>query len=140
MKKLIILFILFSCVGIIQKSHAQTQKDSFDYVFHSGVAYPVFNKTTLSLYEIKSIVRDNPEAFKHFKKARRLRNLSIGLEVLSGVSLVVALISENESHFWIGLGVSSVITGLNISLITDPYNEAVLDCVKTYNKSLRVNN
>ncbi len=140
MKKLIILTILFCCVGFNQKSQAQTNNDTLDYVFHSGVILPVLNRTTLGLSEIKFMVRKNPEAFKYFKKARRLRNLSIGLEVLSGVSLVVALISENESHFWIGLGVSSVITGLNIGLITDPYNEAVLDCVKTYNKSLRVNN
>lgn len=127
----IILFLLS------QSLFAQTN-DSLGYVYHEGVLHAVKNKTTLTLFELKSMVKNNPAAFANFKKTRRLRNLGTAINVVSCAALFYGLVTNNDTEFFISLGFSSVLTSLNIALLPGPYNEALLACINEHNKKYRV--
>jgi hypothetical protein len=116
---------------------AQTN-DSLGYVYHEGVLHAVKNKTTLTLFELKPMVKNNPAAFAYFKKTRRIRNVGTAINVVSCAALFYGLVTNNDTEFFIALGFSSVLTSLNIVLLPEPYNEALLACINEHNKKYRV--
>ncbi|MCE2788177.1 MAG: hypothetical protein ACK445_06555 [Bacteroidota bacterium] len=120
-----------------QSLFAQTN-DSLGYVYHEGVLHAIKNKTTLTLFELKPMVRNNPAAFAHFKKARRVRNIGTAMNVVSCAALFYGIVTNNDTEFLISLGVSSVLTSLNIALLPEPYNKAMLACINEHNKKYRV--
>jgi hypothetical protein len=120
-----------------QSLFAQTN-DSLGYVYHEGVLHAVQNKETLTLFELKPMVKNNPAAFAYFKKTRRIRNVGTAINVFSCVALFYGLVTNNETEFFISLGVSSVLTSLNIALLPEPYNKAMLACINEHNKKYRV--
>jgi len=120
-----------------QSLFAQTN-DSLGYVYHEGVLHAIKNKTTLTLFELKPMVRNNPAAFAHFKKARRVRNIGTAMNVVSCAALFYGIVTNNDTEFLISLGVSSVLTSLNIALLPEPYNKAMLACISEHNKKYRV--
>lgn len=135
-KSIILVIQLFFFLTVCQ---AQAQSaDSLSYVYHEGVVHAIKNKTTLTLFELKPMVRNNPAAFAHFKKARRVRNIGTAMNVVSCAALFYGIVTNNDTEFLISLGVSSVLTSLNIVLLADPYNRALLACIDEYNKKYRI--
>ncbi len=136
--KTYLITLLLGWAIFINGTSAQTQpKDSLDYIEHNGTIFIVKDKKTLSFPEIKRIVKNNPAAFTQFKKARRIRNIAFILETVSTASLVVGLVAENDNVFLIGAGGSILITSLQLALLPDPYNNALLNCLEEFNHPLR---
>ena len=127
-----ILFIL--ALFTFQSSNAQNSKDSLQAVNFFGTIYAVKSSTALQLSELKPLVKNNQNAFKSFKKARRIKTISIGLEIISIIPLAFAIATENETEFWIGIGVSGILNGVGTYLMLDPYNKHITNCIKEYNK------
>jgi len=130
MKK--ITFILFFALAAIT-TKSQTL-DTLDYVNHYGVVFPVLEKASLSNPELKKIVKPYPEAHKEFKRMRMLKHAEIALFVVSMVPLIYAIGAESEQQFWIGLGLSAVISGVSYALINEPYNRRMRKTIEVYNK------
>ena len=117
---------------------AQRNSDSLSSVNFFGTVYAVKNGNALTLRELKNVVKSNPEAFKEFKRARRLRALSVTLDIVSIVPFVAAVISDNSMIFWIGTGSSGALIGAGIVIDQGPYSRSIINTVKLYNESLRV--
>jgi hypothetical protein len=127
-----ITFILFFALAAIT-TKSQTL-DTLDYVNHYGVVFPVLEKASLSNPELKKIVKPYPEAHKEFKRMRMLKHAEIALFVVSMVPLIYAIGAESEQQFWIGLGLSAVISGVSYALINEPYNRRMRKTIEVYNK------
>ena len=136
MKTLLAIIVSLIIFAPISKTKAQ-QIDTFDYVNHNGVIFITQNKSTLSFSQIKKQVKVNPTAFEQFKKARRIRNVSFVLEVISSTSSVIAIVSENETLSIACFGSSILITGLDLALSQTPFNKAMMACIQEYNKPYR---
>lgn len=130
MKK-ITLILLFALATITAKSQTL---DTLDYVNHYGVVFPVLEKTSLSNPELKKLVKPYPEAHKEFNRMRMLKHAEIALFVVSMVPLIYAIGAENDQQFWIGLGLSAVISGVSYALINEPYNRRMRKTIEVYNK------
>jgi hypothetical protein len=125
----LILFVFFT-----NSLKAQSGKDSLQAVNFFGTIYAVKNSYALELRELKPLIRNNPQSFKAFKKAKRLKVLSQSLNILSIVPTAAALYTEKESEFWIGISVAGLINGVAAYLMIDPYNKHITNCIKEYNK------
>lgn len=134
LQKISIPFLFILALFTFQSTNAQNSKDSLQAVNFFGTIYAVKSSTALQLSELKPLVKNNPNAFKSFKKARRIKALSIGLEIISIVPATLAIISENDTEFWIGIGVSGILNGVGTYLMLDPYNKHLTNCIKEYNK------
>lgn len=130
MKKLILILFLI-ILGLQGKSQTV---DTLDYIDHYGTIFPVLNKNTLSNVELKILVRDYPEALKDFRKARLIRHTEVAVSILSLVPLVYAIESTTPLQFWIGIGLSGLISGASHVLLKDPYNRRMRRAIKTYNR------
>ncbi len=127
--------LLLGWVILSTSLHAQNQpKDTLDFIEHSGIIHLVKDKKTLPLSELKAIVKNNPAAFAHFKKARRIRNLGFAFETISSGFLVWGLITQNDTETLICAGGTLLFTSLNLAFLPDPYNKALLNCLKEYNR------
>ena len=126
---------LFLTLFSFQFAKAQNSKDSLQAVNFFGTIYAVKNSTALQLSELKPLVKNNQNAFKSFKKARRIKAIYVGLEILSIIPAAYAIATENETEFWIGLGVSGLLSGVGAYLMLDPYNKHITNCIKEYNKA-----
>lgn len=131
------IFILQIILFLSSQSLFAQANDSLGYVYHEGVLHAVKNKTTLTLFELKPMVKNNPAAFAYFKKTRRIRNVGTAINVVSCAALFYGLVTNNETEFFISLGFSSVLTSLNIALLPEPYNKALLACINEHNKKYR---
>lgn len=130
MKKIILLYFF---VSIAFLGNSQTA-DTLDYVNHFGTVFPVKSNASLSNPELKQLVKEYPEAYKEFKKMRTLKHVEVALFFVSLVPLTYAIVAENSQQFWIGVGVSGLISGLSYTLLTDPYNRRMKKTIDTYNK------
>jgi hypothetical protein len=133
MKKLI-LFYFFAAIAFLGNSQSL---DTLDYVNHFGTVFPVKSNESLSNPELKQLVKEYPEAYKEFKKMRTLKHIEVTLFFVSLVPLTYAIVAENSQQFWIGVGVSGLISGLSYTLLTDPYNRRMKKTIDTYNKLKR---
>ena len=97
LQKISIPFLFILALFTFQSSKAQNRTDSLQAVNFFGTIYAVKSSTALQLSELKPLVKNNPNAFKSFKKARRIKALSIGLEIISIVPATLAIISENDT-------------------------------------------
>ncbi len=122
----------------LSSATAQRNTDSLSAVNFFGTVYPVKNGNALSLTELKRIVRDNPAAFKEFKRARRLKALSVSLDIVAVVPFVAAVLATNEAGFWLGTASAGLLIGSTIVIEHGPYSRSIINTVKLYNESLRV--
>ncbi len=133
--KTIFSFLFILALLPIQNAYAQNNKDTLQAVNFFGTIYAVKNSYALELRELKPLVRNNPQAFKEFKKARRIKFISQSLYVLSAIPTAIALYTEKESEFWIGISAAGLINGIATYMMLDPYNKHITFCIKEYNKS-----
>ena len=97
-QKISIPFLFILALFTFQSSKAQNSKDSLQAVNFFGTIYAVKSSTALQLSELKPLVKNNQNAFKSFKKARRIKTISIGLEIISIIPLAFAIATENETE------------------------------------------
>lgn len=117
---------------------AQRNSDSLSAVNFFGTVYAVKSGNALTLGELKDVVKSDPVAFKEFKRARRLKALSVTLDIISVVPFVAALVSDNETVFWLGTGTCGALIGSTILIDQGPYSRSIINTVKLYNESLRI--
>ena len=134
LQKISIPFLFILALFTFKSSNAQNSKDSLQAVNFFGTIYAVKSSNALQLNELKPLIINNPNAYKSFKKARRLKVLSQSLYILSIVPTAAALYTEIEYEFWIGISVAGLINGVATYIMLDPYNKHITNCIKEYNK------
>lgn len=132
-----LIFIALLC-GVFQlKAQNQQQLDSLTIVNFFGTNFAVKNGMALTLTDLKPLVKDNPEIFKEFKRARNFKRVIFLAEVTGAVAVTLGVFSQNNQAFWAGLIGGAGIIATGVIIADGPYSRSISKMVYMYNQSLR---
>jgi hypothetical protein len=129
--KLFTLFIFVSCCSAL---FAQ-QKRITMYKTFGGAVYELNDSISISVKQVKLMLKEVPEAYQEFKTARTKNGMAGGLGFIGGVLVALPLVTAvaGGQPEWIYAGIGGGLIILSVPLLTS-YRGHAFNAIDIFNK------